>query len=53
VLKDQDLFLRIAAGVGEDLPALAAARANFAQVAGDGHGGEDLARVIALRLGRP
>jgi 3-hydroxyisobutyrate dehydrogenase len=53
VLKDQDLFLRIAAGAGEDLPALAAARANFAQVAGDGHGGEDLARVIALRLGRP
>jgi 3-hydroxyisobutyrate dehydrogenase len=53
VLKDQDLFLRIAQSVGENLPALSAARENFARVAQEGHGAEDLARVIALRLGRP
>ncbi|MCU0855689.1 MAG: NAD(P)-dependent oxidoreductase [Rhodobacteraceae bacterium] len=53
VLKDQELFLRIAESVGLQLPALSAARANFAQVAQDGHGGEDLARVIPLRLDRP
>jgi 3-hydroxyisobutyrate dehydrogenase len=53
VLKDQALFLRIAADVGEALPALAAARVNFAAVARDGHGEEDLARVIPLGLGLP
>jgi 3-hydroxyisobutyrate dehydrogenase len=53
VLKDQDLFLRIAGEVGEALPALAAARNNFSAVARDGHGDEDLARVIPLSLGRP
>jgi 3-hydroxyisobutyrate dehydrogenase-like beta-hydroxyacid dehydrogenase len=53
VLKDQDLFLRIAQSVGENLPALSAARENFARVAQEGHGAEDLARVIALRLDRP
>jgi 3-hydroxyisobutyrate dehydrogenase len=52
VLKDQELFLRIAAGAGEPLPALAAARDNFAAAVEDGHGDEDLARVIAARLGR-
>ncbi len=53
VMKDQDLFLRIAEGLGVDVPALSAARGNFGRVAEDGHGAEDLARVIPLRLGRP
>ncbi len=53
VVKDQDLFLRIAESVGAELPALAAARANFAQVASEGHGADDLARVVPLRLHRP
>jgi 3-hydroxyisobutyrate dehydrogenase len=52
VLKDQDLFLRIAQSVGAELPALMAARANFAKVASEGHGGKDLAQVIPLSLGR-
>lgn len=50
VLKDQELFLRIAESVGADLPALSAARANFAQVASEGHGADDLASVIPRRL---
>jgi 3-hydroxyisobutyrate dehydrogenase-like beta-hydroxyacid dehydrogenase len=53
VLKDQDLFLRIAESVGASLPALSAARASFGHAAADGHGDEDLARVIAANLARP
>jgi 3-hydroxyisobutyrate dehydrogenase-like beta-hydroxyacid dehydrogenase len=53
VLKDQSLFLRVAESVGEPLPALSAARDNFAAVAEAGHGDEDLAHVIAVRLGQP
>ena len=53
VLKDQDLFLTVAAGVGEPLPALAAARENFAAAVSDGQGAEDLARVISYSVGRP
>jgi 3-hydroxyisobutyrate dehydrogenase-like beta-hydroxyacid dehydrogenase len=52
VLKDQDLFLRIADSVGASLPALSAARASFGHAAADGHGDEDLARVIAANLAR-
>jgi 3-hydroxyisobutyrate dehydrogenase-like beta-hydroxyacid dehydrogenase len=52
VLKDQDLFLRIAESVGASLPALSAARASFGHAAADGHGDEDLARVIAANLAR-
>jgi 3-hydroxyisobutyrate dehydrogenase-like beta-hydroxyacid dehydrogenase len=50
VLKDQELFLRIAASVRAELPALSAARVNFARAAAEGHGDEDLARIIPLRL---
>jgi 3-hydroxyisobutyrate dehydrogenase-like beta-hydroxyacid dehydrogenase len=50
VLKDQSLFLAIAESAGVDLPALAAARENFAAVTAEGHGDEDLARVIPVRL---
>jgi 3-hydroxyisobutyrate dehydrogenase-like beta-hydroxyacid dehydrogenase len=50
VLKDQALFLQIAAMVGASLPALAAARENFAAAAAAGHGHEDLARVIPVRV---
>jgi 3-hydroxyisobutyrate dehydrogenase-like beta-hydroxyacid dehydrogenase len=53
VLKDQDLFLRIAESVGASLPALAAARASFGRAAADGHGDDDLARVIASNLREP
>jgi 3-hydroxyisobutyrate dehydrogenase-like beta-hydroxyacid dehydrogenase len=50
VLKDQTLFLQIAAAVGASLPALAAARDNFAAAAAAGHGDDDLARVIPVRV---
>ena len=53
ILKDQDLFLAVAEAAGEPLPALAAARENFRAVAAAGHGEEDLARMIALRLSAP
>ena len=50
VLKDQDLFLGIADGVGVELPALAAARNSFARAAADGLGEEDLAHAILANL---
>jgi len=53
ILKDQDLFLAVAEAVGEPLPALAAARENFRAAASAGHGEEDLARMIAVRLSAP
>jgi 3-hydroxyisobutyrate dehydrogenase len=53
VLKDQDLFLQVAASVDEPLPALAAARDSFAAAVEDGYGDQDLARVIAVRLDQP
>jgi 3-hydroxyisobutyrate dehydrogenase-like beta-hydroxyacid dehydrogenase len=53
ILKDQTLFLAIAARLGEPLPALAAAHENYSRLAEDGHGDEDLARGIAHCLGRP
>jgi 3-hydroxyisobutyrate dehydrogenase-like beta-hydroxyacid dehydrogenase len=53
VLKDQTLFLEIAASAGVSLPALEAARENFAAAAAAGHGDEDLARVIPVRIAGP
>jgi 3-hydroxyisobutyrate dehydrogenase len=53
ILKDQTLFLAIAAGLGEPLPALAAAHENYSRLAEEGHGDEDLARGIAHCLARP
>jgi 3-hydroxyisobutyrate dehydrogenase-like beta-hydroxyacid dehydrogenase len=53
VLKDQDLFLRIAESVGTSLPALSAARASFGHAAAQGHGDADLARVITANLREP
>jgi 3-hydroxyisobutyrate dehydrogenase len=52
ILKDQSLFLALAAELGEPLPALAAAHGNFARLAEEGHGGEDLARGVAHCIGR-
>lgn len=53
VLKDQTLFLEIAASAGVSLPALEAARENFAAAAEAGHGDADLARVIPVRIAAP
>jgi 3-hydroxyisobutyrate dehydrogenase-like beta-hydroxyacid dehydrogenase len=50
VLKDQTLFLRIAEAVDAPVPALRAARENFAAAAAAGHGDADLARVIPVRV---
>jgi 3-hydroxyisobutyrate dehydrogenase-like beta-hydroxyacid dehydrogenase len=50
VLKDQTLFLRIAEAVDAPVPALRAARENFAAAAAAGHGDADLARVIPVRI---
>jgi 3-hydroxyisobutyrate dehydrogenase len=53
VVKDQTLFLRIAEAAGESLPALTAARGNFAAAAEAGLADEDLARVILFRVQGP
>ncbi|MGI1662624.1 NAD(P)-dependent oxidoreductase [Palleronia sp. KMU-117] len=52
VVKDQTLFLRIAEAAGENLPALTAARGNFAAAAEAGLADADLARVIPFRVRR-
>lgn len=50
VVKDQTLFLRIAEAAGESLPALSAARGNFAAAAAAGLADEDLAQVIPFQV---
>ena len=52
IVKDQTLFLALAAELGEPLPALAAAHENYARLAEEGHGDADLGRGVALCLGQ-
>ncbi len=53
VVKDQALFLAVAAEAGVELPALAAAYENFRELAEAGHAGADLAIVIPVRTAAP
>ena len=53
VVKDQTLFLAVAAEAGVTLPALAAACENFRAVAEAGHAEDDLAVVIPVRTAAP
>jgi 3-hydroxyisobutyrate dehydrogenase len=53
VVKDQTLFLAVAAEAGVELPALAAAYENFRAAAEAGHAEADLAVVIPVRTAAP